>query len=604
MSGVDLSAIAALPDGQELSHAAIDMARFGRRFSDTVHDAHRQWANLAGVYQAPEQEMLYAAMDRPKDTAAGLAEVLATAAKALEVFATEVEAIRRARAELQSDFADHEAQTWSPADAASLLTGERRLQDRANALAARLEAAEDDCIRALSRLERSGVDVPVMYSDADRPGGGDVLDAATASHRVAVGTADDPAAAFDRYLGLLAGFSPAQLKTFVGANPAAALAAPPRAAGHDPAVNRQWWRGLDQDMRDLFSKELPSLVGNLEGIDYDTRAAANATALALAASQPFATKKQRDAYQNIKQSLASEARGRGERSLVSFDASSPPLAAVAIGDLDTADHVTFNVPGMGSNTGDMIYWTDASQNIYDRQGALYPEDNQTVVAWVGYDSPDELPSWEVNSMVSAEAGAPRLTSALEGFHTARIADGAMPFTSVTAHSYGTTTASLALTHTSFDLDTVVFYGSAGVNPDVVDESADLHVATDSKGNPEVYATQARRDVVATTGIDLAGLGGTDQRVSPTARAFDAKVFSSEGTENFAQTTGHSALGDGENFFAFWETDAGGGYLDVDTQSLNSIAKVISGHGGLVETTDTDLNHRELEARQEWLRYVR
>lgn len=103
MSEVDVSAIAALPDGPELSRAAVDMERFGRRFSDSVDDAHRQWANLPALYQAPEQEMLYAAMDRPKDTAAGLAEVLATAAKALEVFATEVGNIRRARAELQTD---------------------------------------------------------------------------------------------------------------------------------------------------------------------------------------------------------------------------------------------------------------------------------------------------------------------------------------------------------------------------------------------------------------------------------------------------------------------------------------------------------------------
>lgn len=386
---------------------------------------------------------------------------------------------------------------------------------------------------------------------------------------------------------MLAGFSAAQLKMYVTNNPAAALAAPPRAAGHDPAVNRQWWKHLDQDMRDLFAKELPSLVGNLEGIDYDTRAAANATALALAASQPFATKKQRHAYQNIKQSLSPVGRNVDPRHLMSFDASNPPLAAVAIGNLDSADHVSFNVPGMHSHTADMTGWTDASQNIYSRQTELLPGEDIAVVAWIGYNSPDmiSLTNQKVLGMESASVGGRRLATALDGFHTARTTEGDMPFTSVTAHSYGTTTASVALTHTSFDVDTAVFYGSAGLDPDISDNASDLHAAIADDGEPAVYATAATKDYLARGGILGSGFS-EDPRSSPTNRDFGAKVFSSEGNGELAPTAGHSVSGEkGATWWDPTDTPEGHGYLDDNTESLDNIARIVSGGGEDVTTTN-------------------
>ncbi|GAB3523654.1 alpha/beta hydrolase family protein [Arthrobacter monumenti] len=612
---VDVSATANLPDGSAISDAAAGLAKWGDGLADTFEAARGQWNQLTGLYQAPEQEIVLSALDRAEQIATAVRDTTATAAKALQVFATEVSSIQAAHTQLAADAAALQAEAdddgglgLRPAqEDLRFNVAERELQDRADRLAERYRTIQDDCSRTLGAFERSSTDVPLHYSN-EVDGGGEAFEVAGGTalfHRLQTGAGTDPAAGFDKYLAFLAGLSASQLDRFVASNPAAALTTPLRAAGHDPIANRTWWNDLNQDARERLSQQLPSLVGNLEGIDYDTRSAANATALALAVSHPFTTKKQRNAHKSIERSIQSSDKGRGQRSLISFDASDPPLAAVAIGDVDTANYVTFNVPGMGSHTGDMTGWTEASQNIYDEQTRIAPGLDQAVVAWVGYEPP-EMFAWgkyDVFAMEHAETGAKRLSAALDGFHTARTANGDMPFTSVTAHSYGTTTAANALARTSFQLDTAVFYGSAGIDPDLVPKAKDMHVTTNPDGDPEVYATQAAGETIAPLGIAGSHLLSDDNRISPTDGHFGAKVFSSEGANGLAPTTGHSVIGEGENL-VFWHTDEGGGYLDDNTQSLFSIGRIITGQAEEVKTTEADVTHRiNEEILESGLRYV-
>jgi pimeloyl-ACP methyl ester carboxylesterase len=63
-------------------------------------------------------------------------------------------------------------------------------------------------------------------------------------------------------------------------------------------------------------------------------------------------------------------------------------------------------------------------------------------------------------MARVEAGVPRLASSIAGLRAVRV--GIVPTTNIVAHSYGTTTAVVALSKTGASVDRFVALGSAGV----------------------------------------------------------------------------------------------------------------------------------------------
>lgn len=92
-----------------------------------------------------------------------------------------------------------------------------------------------------------------------------------------------------------------------------------------------------------------------------------------------------------------------------------------------------------------------------------------------------------------------------------------------AYSYGTNTASYALTRATHAVDTFTMYGSAGIDAQAAEHAWDLKVAETSAGRPAVYATDAGKDGTSDIGKNLSG------RADPTETDFGAYVFSSDGT---------------------------------------------------------------------------
>jgi Na+-transporting methylmalonyl-CoA/oxaloacetate decarboxylase gamma subunit len=163
----------------------------------------------------------------------------------------------------------------------------------------------------------------------------------------------------------------------------AAASAPALAAvSPEPARVARWWSSLTPAARGVLVTAAPGIVGNLEGVPYAVRDAANRAVL-------------RDRIAAVERRLASGA-GRGEgvllatrlrtfeqvaaalhrtpggppRSLITLDAESGDRAAVAIGDLDTADYVDFLVPGMYFSVEDqMVDWTDTAAAIQSQERA-------------------------------------------------------------------------------------------------------------------------------------------------------------------------------------------------------------------------------------------
>ena len=156
------------------------------------------------------------------------------------------------------------------------------------------------------------------------------------------------------------------------------------------------------------------------------------------------------------------------------------LAAVAVGNPDTARNVSVTVPGIGSTTKDTLpgMVTEAQNLQLEAQRQLRNAElpgSAAAIAWMGYDPPPNplntlSPADAVATMGDgqASAGAGSLSSYLEQVR-ANNPDGHL---TLLGHSYGSLTSSLALQELNAQgvhpVNDVVFYGSPGLeltNPD-------------------------------------------------------------------------------------------------------------------------------------------
>lgn len=264
-------------------------------------------------------------------------------------------------------------------------------------------------------------------------------------------------------------------------------------AGWSPTQVAFWWASLTQAEKQAIITEHPEWIGNLDGIDMSSRSQANLNRLSveLAAAQAEYDKfvKDRDELlrKNIDQKYPEEEQmekaknklddlqkiqenltAHPDRSLLVLDISGPKRvrAAVAIGDVDTADHVATFVPGMGTNPADKLdEYTGNVQRLKDRMD--YAQNGScATIAWLGYDAPPGFlePGWgDVTEVDLARDGAERLSSFVEGINTSRAVSGASkPHQTVLGHSYGSTTAGFAADHVRAGvIDDLVLFGSPG-----------------------------------------------------------------------------------------------------------------------------------------------
>ncbi|WP_307479297.1 alpha/beta hydrolase [Microbacterium trichothecenolyticum] len=362
----------------------------------------------------------------------------------------------------------------------------------------------------------------------------------------------------------------------------------------EPAAVGPWWAELDEAQKDALIHAAPAIIGNLGGVSYAARDEANRIWLdaqldearaalaeaekpptfhemlggrgaAVAHAEQLEQARTRVAGLEAVQASLVTPDGGAPRSLITLTADSPPLAAISIGDLDAADNVTFAVPGMGTTTEGIEDWTRASQNLADLQNRLAPEQEHAVVAWVGYETPP-IPVAEggfgVMGNAFAERGAANLGRDLAVVDAMR--PGAL--VNVVAHSYGTTTSSIALTRDDVHVDAYVTLGSAGLPADI-DSASDLHA-------DHVFAGQAQ-DVWA---IDPAGGDqwawtgrlSPEHPVNPISPDFGAHGFSVVGGDGPEPVTDHGVL-----------TPSGTGYLDIRTESLRNVALATSGYSDAV-----------------------
>ena len=312
-----------------------------------------------------------------------------------------------------------------------------------------------------------------------------------------------------------------------------AVTPPPEDASPDQV--HAWWAALTPTQQLAVSLLQSGNVGNRDGVAAWGRDLANRTQLPLlrerleneldgATSGQHSYEPYGSGYyiepaeaQELRDKLAGldsvqEVLDRGGRQLLVLDADSGSQlhAAVAVGDVDTADHVSVFTPGFTTTVKDSLggidtdmarLKTQAEQNLV-RDGRF---DAVATVSWLGYDAPQwdgvVFPSQSVASDDLARKGGDDLAQFYSGINAARDVD---PHLTALGHSYGSTTTGFALQHDGTGVDDAVVFGSPGLG---TDERDDLHVP-----DGHLFRVEARRDPVADLaafGLDPTWLDGVD-----------------------------------------------------------------------------------------------
>lgn len=272
-----------------------------------------------------------------------------------------------------------------------------------------------------------------------------------------------------------------------------------------------WWALLSESEREALINKDPEKYGNLNGIDMASRAKANdlvlngridaaghripGTSLLEKAQKEYDEAKA--AYERDKDSFwgrqysddeALERYRNAENKLNDLLAVKKALdddpgislitlefgeggenvrAALAIGDVDNAKHVTTLVPGMTTSCRrstdlNLGYARNMIEAAEDAGGA--EKGSVAAVAWMGYEAPphpEEL-DFSVASTHKAEVGGQKLNGFLTGIHSWRSERGMDVHQSAITHSYGSTTGGFAMRDIGEGVvDDFVYTGSPG-----------------------------------------------------------------------------------------------------------------------------------------------
>jgi hypothetical protein len=283
---------------------------------------------------------------------------------------------------------------------------------------------------------------------------------------------------------------------------------PPEGEGATPQDVNAWWNALSEEEQRKVVAEHPDWIGNRDGVPVPVRSEVNKAALdrEVAAAQrgvdaiPSREQFRRDhpglngAQLNASYSrMVSERQARLDDAkamqravsvdgdpakgydqnkylmLLEFPDGREPRAAVAVGNPDTAEHVSVTTPGVGTtptSLPDMV--TEAAALNRETDFQLYiagrGDEEVATIAWLGYEPPQkDISVVEAGFEGRANEAAPDLAEFYRGINATN-EHGSDVHLSAFGHSYGSLTTAQALTELGATgvVDDAAFYGSPGL----------------------------------------------------------------------------------------------------------------------------------------------
>ena len=209
------------------------------------------------------------------------------------------------------------------------------------------------------------------------------------------------------------------------------------------------------------------------------------------------------------------------------------------GDIEAAEHVAVMVPGVGDATDLCNEWVPGALNLHQASP------DTAVILWKGYDNPADIMAAAHDSIV-CDQDLVLAASELTAFVDSLELDARQSLTAV-AHSFGSVVLGAALADCGLEVTDVVVAGSPGMT---VDELRDLHVS-----QAHFFTEQAPGDAIAELGI----FGS-----APSEPTFG-------GTRMSTNAPDHPEVG------------AHSEYFEADSEALENIADVVTGHYEQIET---------------------
>ena len=368
-------------------------------------------------------------------------------------------------------------------------------------------------------------------------------------------------------------------------------------------INR-WWKTLSSEQQSRLIADHRPELGNLNGIPVDVRSRVNAAVMGDDLHRVEDVAKQsgssvdevlRDPVRCRLTEVAitryNNARRTQEGLMASADAitertndhpavfllkyqpeafGGAGAAAIAMGNPDTAANTAVLVSGAGTSVREGTLAKADGVRLYE-ESARADLRQTAVVMWVGYDTPNSWHDsglWQPNMARTGGQALAADVNALAVTHEA-----APTRVTVVGHSYGSTVVSDAAAAYGMRANDVVLIGSPGT--DLAHSAADFHLPPGG----HLYVGAASGDAVTWSpghvagpgviGANLAGLGD-----DPTGDGYGSTRFKAEVPGNWTNP-----------FYDHLH------YFDDGSESLFSIADVVSGHGDALQRDGMTARHR-------------
>lgn len=379
--------------------------------------------------------------------------------------------------------------------------------------------------------------------------------------------------------------------------PAAQPTPPPPPESTPPEDVKKWWDSLTPEQQQAELRDNPPYLGNLNGIPVEARDQANQTAMRTdienieeaagrhgvsaqdVLADPFrygCTPDDVMRYTNavkVQDALEHDSLQTGAPTFLQvyqptkFDGQG--RAAIAIGNPDTAANTTVVVPGTSHSVTEGWLSADDATNLYIEAKAADPTRATSVVAWMGYNAPDDLSDPQVAQTSLAHEGGALLAADVNGLNATH-GPGSSHMT-VMGHSYGSTTVADAAAGYGMHTNDVILIGSPGT--DMAKSAADFHLAAGG----HLFVGAASTDPITQLGgmpqVHVPGTGVT------LALGADPAMDGFGSTRFKAEVPG-------------WTINDHSHYFDPGSESLFSMADIVSGHGDALEIDGMTAPHRD------------
>jgi hypothetical protein len=345
----------------------------------------------------------------------------------------------------------------------------------------------------------------------------------------------------------------------------------PPPIGASPADNAGWWDSLSLQEQNRMVAEHPEMVGNRDGVAAWARSKANIAMIPRDRQELLDQRTQlmqsipndptkpvpqeiQDQINKINDKLAAldkidgmmigaDGKPLPNRQLLSLDMGGDKAkAAVASGDVDTAQNVSVFTPGMNSSVEkNLDSYVNDMQGVRETAGKMLGDptlNSVATVTWLGYEPPttDSLGSaLGAVTGTSSELGASKLTSFDQGINVSR---EVQPHMTALGHSFGSLTTGVSL-HANTGVDDAVFFGSPGISdrpnwlPSTTPEINQLQIPAG-----HAYTLKADGDPVGNL-VPITGRYGSNPDAMPGMNQLSTSNAVSSTGMPLAGSTGHS-----------------------------------------------------------------